>query len=178
MKITFTNSTKAWISLVLVASLALPALALAYGGGGGGGGGGETDKDINNRTFDDEQPGVPDISEFLTTHYIPDGSVPPTQPVVLTDLDQNWGQFWNDNYEAIITALDEDTLDKINVTGSVATWFIPGAGWYKGVLGVTKAALFISDPVKRAKVQKALSEYSERMGPSPQGYGTGNTASR
>lgn len=164
---------KKGVSLLVVStlcvSLMLPVLAFAYGSGGGGGGG-SGDKPEDNRVFDDGPPALPDFSDFYDPHsYIDVNPALPQQPVVLTDLDYDWNNFWDDHGEEVLYGMD--------TTGSIVTLFIPGFGWYKVAHFGAKAIAFAMDTKKQALVREVFENMS-RNRPSPGGIGTGNTATK
>lgn len=166
--------------------LLLPATAQAYGGGRGSTG--ETDKPENNRVFDDERPGAPEINYAGDPSFSFDPAAIP---------DKSGESFWeSDECIGMLTVLD--------VSGSIACFFIPGYGWFKAVHFAGKAYAFAIDENKQKKAWGVLSWIGQKSGQaydavkdaasgmysrvkgalsgptsrSPGGVGTGNTANK
>lgn len=123
------RTLKVVICVMLCMTLIVPC-ALATSNGGGGDVGGSNPQD--DRVFINQRPGVP-----------PGPAVP----------DSVWGippRYWD---------FFENTLMVLDISGSVATLFVPGAGWAKGyklVHGGIKGTMAYVDENKRTNITRIL----------------------
>lgn len=116
--------------VVLCMTLIVPCALATSNGGGGGDVGGSNPQD--NRVFINQRPGVPGGPA------VPDSvwGIPP----------RYWDAF-------------ENTLMVLDISGSVATLFVPGAGWargYKALHGGIKGTMAYVDQNKRNNITRIL----------------------
>jgi hypothetical protein len=71
---------------------------------------------------------------------------------------RTWGEFFDKATK---------TCQVLDVTGSIVTLFIPGAGTFKIFHGGSKVVAFVRDPAKQAFVEKVFKGIAEGLAQTP-----------